>query len=107
MDNYFKNSCERVRNICKVSWNSSNCVSNTATQQHTIEHPIAIAAQFRSVTGGRDAWHVLIWSPAYHRAKRDRDKQPFTLTYTTTVNFQSPMNLAPNLHVFGLWEEAG
>ncbi|XP_049444776.1 uncharacterized protein LOC125896339 isoform X2 [Epinephelus fuscoguttatus] len=36
-----------------------------------------------------------------------RDKQPFTLTFTPTDNLESPINLVPNLHVFGLWEEAG
>ncbi|MDF4321764.1 hypothetical protein P3377_24610, partial [Vibrio parahaemolyticus] len=32
-----------------------------------------------------------------------RDRQPFTLTFTPTDNLESPINL----HVFGLWEEAG
>ena len=32
-----------------------------------------------------------------------RDRQPFTLTFTPTANLESPINL----HVFGLWEEAG
>ncbi len=32
-----------------------------------------------------------------------RDKQPFTLTFAPTGNLESPINL----HVFGLWEEAG
>ncbi len=32
-----------------------------------------------------------------------RDIQPFTLTFTPMGNLESPINL----HIFGLWEEAG
>jgi len=32
-----------------------------------------------------------------------RDRQPFTLTFSRMDNLESPINL----HVFGLWEEAG
>jgi len=32
-----------------------------------------------------------------------RDRQPFTLTFTSMDNLESPINL----HVFGMWEEAG
>ena len=35
------------------------------------------------------------------------NKQPFVLTFTSTVNFESPINLTINLHVFGQWGEAG
>ena len=43
---------------------------------------------------GREAGYTLDRSPAYRRATY-RDKQPFTLTFTPTVNLESPMNLTP------------
>ncbi len=50
--------------------------------------------------GANPSWH---WARAGFNLHKYIDKQPFTLTFTPTCSFESLINL----HVFGLWEEAG
>ena len=65
-------------------------------------YPTIICASYPlRVTGGGEAVH-----PG-QAASVSQCKQLFTLTFTPSCNIESKINLTPQLHCFGLWEEAG
>ena len=53
---------------------------------------------------GREAGYTLDRSPVHHRATQ-RQTTTDTLTLTPLDNFRD--TYYPNMHVFGVWEEAG
>ena len=80
------------------------CLGTEPKQQNTIHpsiHPLCVTAY--PIHGRGGGWGTPWTGRQTITGRTHRDRQPFMLTFTPMGNLESTINL----HVFGLWEEAG
>ena len=84
-----------------------SCKMQEILEQPSIHFLLLVRGRLESITASLVEGGVTGVSSLLGLTYRDKQQSTFTFTFRPTCNLESPINLTPSLHVFGMGEEAG